>query len=424
MDNKGFIYFKIIKGTYGLKQAAILAYNQLKTNLAKHGYFPIPHTVGMWKHRTRQTKFCLCVDDFGIQYHSKNDADHLIQALQEFYKITIDWTGAHYCGLTLDWNYSKQYVDVSMPGYINNLLSRLKHKKPSKPVDAPHKWVVKRYGKHPQLTPLPDSSPPLSSKETGILQSTVGSLLFYSRAVDPSMLPGLNQISTKQSKPTQTTRKNVDHLLNYVATHPNAVLRYHASDMVLHVDSDAAYLVLPQARSRIAGHYYLSNDPTYTKTIQPNGPILTECRSLKHVVASAAEAETSALFHNAQNALPLRYLLSQLGHPQPPTPLKTDNQVANAFVHQAMRLKKSKAWDMRLWWLKDQLVQQHFRMFWEKGATNWADYFTKHFSPQYHRLICPHYIQRTNLAIATAVTKTLPMILQGCVGTPVPRAHA
>ncbi len=90
MDGNGFVYFKIIKGMYGLKQVAILAYNQLKTNLALHGYFPIPHMVGMWKHSTRKTKFCLCVDDFGIQYHSKEDADHLINALQEFYKITID----------------------------------------------------------------------------------------------------------------------------------------------------------------------------------------------------------------------------------------------------------------------------------------------------------------------------------------------
>ena len=118
-----------------------------------------------------------------------------------------------------------------------------------------------------------------------------------------------------------------------MATHQNAVLRYHASDMILHVDSDAEYLVLPKARSRIAGHYYLSNDATYTKTITPNGPILTECCSLKHVVASAAEAETSALFHNAQNAIPLQHLLTAMGHPQPPTPIKTDNQVANAFVH-------------------------------------------------------------------------------------------
>ena len=111
---------------YGLKQAAILAYKQLKQNLAHHGYHPIPHSVGMWKHKSRKTIFCLCVDDFGIQYHTQADADHLIHALRQYYKITIDWNGRNYCGLQLDWNYKDRHVDISMPGYIDNLLQKLK----------------------------------------------------------------------------------------------------------------------------------------------------------------------------------------------------------------------------------------------------------------------------------------------------------
>ena len=61
VDPEGHVHFRINKGMYGLKQAAILAYNQLKSNLAPHGYRPIPNTVGMWKHNTKHIKFCLCV---------------------------------------------------------------------------------------------------------------------------------------------------------------------------------------------------------------------------------------------------------------------------------------------------------------------------------------------------------------------------
>ena len=179
MDNNGYIYFKIIKGMYGLKQVAILAYNQLKANLKHHGYFPIPQTVGMWKHNTRKTKFCLCVDDFGIQYHSKADANHLIQALKHFYDITIDWSGKHYCGLTLDWDYENGFVDISMQGYITNLLTRLKHPPPKHKVDAPHAWTAPKYGRTVQHASLKDMTPLLSAAETGLLQSAVGSLLFY-----------------------------------------------------------------------------------------------------------------------------------------------------------------------------------------------------------------------------------------------------
>jgi len=73
-DSKGFVYLKIRKGMYGLKEAAILAYDQLKDNLAKYGYIPFKHTPGMWHYATRQLTFTLAVDDFGIKYFSKQDA--------------------------------------------------------------------------------------------------------------------------------------------------------------------------------------------------------------------------------------------------------------------------------------------------------------------------------------------------------------
>ena len=47
-------------------------------------------------------------------------------------------------------------------------------------------------------------------------------------------------------------------LLDYLAIYPNTKIRYHASDMTLHFDSDADYLVLPTARSRITGYFYLN----------------------------------------------------------------------------------------------------------------------------------------------------------------------
>ena len=86
------------------------------------------------------TTFVLCADDFGVKYFSKADAQHLIDALEADYKLTIDWTGALYCGLTLDWHYDKGYVDVSMPGYVPGALKRFDHPPPRRPQQAPHKW--------------------------------------------------------------------------------------------------------------------------------------------------------------------------------------------------------------------------------------------------------------------------------------------
>ena len=166
--------------------------------------------------------------------------------------------------------------------------------------------------------------------------------------------------------------------------------------MVLHVDSDAAYLVLPQACSRIAGHNYFSDRPTKTKTPTANDPILTECRSLRHVVASAAKAEIGGLFHNARTTIPIRQSLEVLDHPQPPTPIKTVNSTTKAFVTKNLRQKQSKSWNMRYHWLLDRINQKHFQVFWKIGKTNWADYFTKHHSIKQHKVMRPKYIHMNN----------------------------
>jgi len=120
--HNGYAYVKIKRGMYGLKQAAWLAFEQLREHLEPHGYFPDPNNPGLWYHNTRRTRFCLCVDDFGIKYFSKDDAEHLINVLKKYYKVSIDWTGKNYCGFEITWNYEQKYVDIQMPGYIEKLL--------------------------------------------------------------------------------------------------------------------------------------------------------------------------------------------------------------------------------------------------------------------------------------------------------------
>ena len=108
-------------------------------------------------------------------------------------------------------------------------------------------------------------------------------------------------------------------LMDYLADHPNAVLRYRASDMILQLEADAAYLVLPKARSRMAAWFILGNDPTTHPKPMSNAPVLIMCNTLKNVMASTAEAETGGIFLAAQKACPIRTTLAELGHKQPPS---------------------------------------------------------------------------------------------------------
>ena len=73
------------------------------------------------------------------------------------------------------------------------------------------------------------------------------------------IITALNEIGAKQAHPTKSTIEKITMLLDYLDTHPNAKIRFYASDMVLYVDSDATYLIADKAKSSIAGFYYCSN---------------------------------------------------------------------------------------------------------------------------------------------------------------------
>ena len=145
---------EIQRGMYGLPQAGILANKLLRERLAVHGYFELPHTPGLWKHETRNISFTLAVDDFGIKYVGKENAEHLLSVLREHYEIDVDWTGSLYCGITLDWHYATnvadRYVDISMPKYVIKQLVKYEHPMPKRPQHCPYSPNPIQYGKDNQ----------------------------------------------------------------------------------------------------------------------------------------------------------------------------------------------------------------------------------------------------------------------------------
>jgi hypothetical protein len=154
----------------------------------------------------------------------------------------------------------------------------------------------------------------------------------------------LNDIATEQTKATEKPQAATNQILDYLATHPDATIRYHASNMILNIHSGASYLSVSNARSRLGGLFFLGNKSPEQETL--NGSILNVASVIKNVVASAAESEVVACFHNAQSGAPLRVTLTELGHTQPPTPLRTDNSTAFGILNETIKQKRSKAMDM------------------------------------------------------------------------------
>jgi hypothetical protein len=347
----GVIYVEIRCGMYGLPQAGKLANNQLVQFLAPHGYAPVPLTHGLWKHHTRDIVFTLVVDDFGVKYTKRCDAEHLINTHEKYYKVSTDWTGARYCGLTLDWNYTQRTCDISMPGYVERALQRFQHPPNAKPEHSPHAWVKPNYGAKTQYAAAPGTTPAINITDTKHLQKVLGTLLYYARAVDSTMLTAIGELATQQSTGTKHTMEALTQLLNYAATNPEATVRYTASDMLLAVEK-RRFLLIRLESSLPRRQVLLLNQPTQEQhrlLYNANGAVHVLCQIMCKVLSSAAEAELGALFHNGKEACPLRIALSDMGHPQPATPIATDNSTATGIANDTIKQKQSKAIDMRFY---------------------------------------------------------------------------
>ena len=125
----------------------------------------------------------------------------------------------------------------------------------------------------------------------------MGTLLYYARAVYPNMLTALGSILTQKAKPTDQTIQKFKQLLDYAASHPDTVLLYQASDMVLAGHSHASYLSKTKACIRAGGNFFIYNNTTFSPN---NGAVFMISKIIKAVMSLAEEAELGSMFINCK----------------------------------------------------------------------------------------------------------------------------
>eukprot|EP00984_Skeletonema_dohrnii_P011431 scaffold4568_cov78-Skeletonema_dohrnii-CCMP3373.AAC.1 len=386
---KGYVYVKVTKGMYGLPQSGLLANELLEQRLNEAGYHQSKLVPGLWKHDWRPIQFTLVVDDFGVKYVGREHAEHLEAVLKEHYPVKTEWDGGRYIGLFLKWDYEKRQVHLSVPGFTAKALKQFQHKTPTRKQNAPFPYTPPNYGAKQQFAKEDSTAEPLDKKGKLFIQQVCGKFLWLGRAVDSTLLVPVSAIASQMAQPTTETMAQTNQLLDYIAAQEEAVLTYSASEMILAVHSDASYLSEPKARSRAGGHFFLSNN----SDIPPNnGAILNIAHIIKNVMSSATEAELAALYIMAREAVYIRIILEEMGHEQPPTPMQTDNSMAEGVINNKVQPKRTKAMDMRFHWLRDRECQQQFRFYWRPGRLNYADYWTKHHSAKHHANIRPEFL--------------------------------
>jgi len=161
-----------------------------------------------------------------------------------------------------------------MVKYVMKQLTTYGHVAPLKPQHCLYSLNPVKYGKDNQAPSPLDESPLLDEAGKKQVQQIVGSFLYYARAVDPTKLMALSEISSQQSALTENTMKRVNQFLDYTWTHPDAIIRYRASDMILNVHSDASYLSAPKAHSRAGGYFFLGSLPCMETRSNSMGPFM------------------------------------------------------------------------------------------------------------------------------------------------------
>jgi hypothetical protein len=111
----------------------------------------------------------------------------------------------------------------------------------------------------------------------------------------------------------------------------------------------------------------------------------------RHVIGNRSRT-SSSLYYGMRSRVYIRIILKDMGHKQPPTPMQTDNAMADGVINGKVQPIRTNAMDMRFHWLWDRECQQQFRIYWQPGKLNYTDYWTKHHPTAHHRNIRKEFL--------------------------------
>ena len=196
VEEQGWIYMRIKNVMHGLKQAGIIANQELVKHMAPFGSHPVKHTPSLWVHDNRKTLFSLVVDNFCVQYFSTEDADHFFNSLRAKYLITVEMAETVYISIKLEWEYVHRNVTLLMPSYVRKDLHRFHHKLRVGKEYSPHTFSSIQYVQKVQYADPLDTAEYLSDKETNLVQQGCFTFLYYAITIDNTILLDLSNISS------------------------------------------------------------------------------------------------------------------------------------------------------------------------------------------------------------------------------------
>ena len=391
-SNNGKVYFKVVMTMYGHPVSGLLSNKHLFKTIKDAGYYEDSLVPCLLKHVTKPTIGVIVVDDIGLKVRSKEDVLHLVEAIEKVWKVKINWKGDKYVGMDLEWDYNPNdpSLEISCDQVFPDALKRFYPHQTLKGADTPglevKGWTL---GPDNKVIVTEEDTPILMPEKTKFVQQFAGTLSHAARIVRHDLLPAVNDIAATQSAPTSKTMQQVDRLANYMARFPKGSVIYKATDMILRAMYDSA--LRPHGKHKMGSIIYHSCEDDAPEIIGNIIEVL--CKLPSNVVASIAEGEYCSQFITGQTAYWHRIILERMGYPQPPTILYGDNTTAIGIANDSLKVKKSKAIDTKLHWIRDRTRLGEFIPTHISTENNAADYQTKSLSTKEHTRQVKNYVK-------------------------------
>ena len=152
-----------------------------------------------------------------------------------------------------------RHFDLSVPGYVQRNRTKYQYANPKKSQHSPYQAQNIQYGTKVHQPVKYYTSALLSDKEIKRVQDIFGTFVWYSHVCDPTFAASLSAIASRQTKGTKEVMAACHQLLDYLATHPDAAIWYHDSDMILAFGTEASYLSELGGKIQAATYYYMTN---------------------------------------------------------------------------------------------------------------------------------------------------------------------
>ena len=388
-QQNGAIIFEVRKAMYGMDDASRKSFQMLEKCLRADGYNNTERNPNLFRHNNNGVAFTLVVDDLCVKWSTQEGWQHLLQTLRKTYDIKVQEKIKRYIGFTINYDQVNRTIDLTMPGYADNMMTTLQVINP-KFVSSPAEPPSFNPNSKAQRT-QPDTTAPRPDKKKW-LQQLAGFSMYFARAVNYAIKTAVSKLAQDQAEPTEASIRRAERLCAYIFHHRDPTLRLIPCDMQVQAHSDASFLGESKGRSRYSYTIWLGKPVTHNADNYVPNITQFDTGIISNVVTSVAESEYTALYKCTLAVLRSRGYVEDMGYPQRTTVIYVDNECAKGLANRTCQDKHLKHIDMRLHFTREKVDTKEIAVEWIPTKDNIADFGTKNLATDEFKRKCGNFL--------------------------------